>query len=107
LTEKIKLFSEENTLALLQSLQSRFDNTRQLAYDMLMRFPSPLPGFNTPESTIPLFNHAVKLAYSPRNRECESGALLFALLFKKYTLVFNWVPAISKADVSLKNSPSG
>lgn len=89
------LMSFQDTMILLHYLWDKYDSCRQLSFEILELFPNPLPGFETKEKIKEILQFGFKLIHSPRERECESGALLFLLVFKKY-IRNNW--KISKIE---------
>jgi hypothetical protein len=63
-------------LGALNALVNSFDLVRRAAFDVLLRFPAPLPGFESPPAVARLLAWAGRLVDSPRARESDSGALL-------------------------------
>ncbi len=75
-----------NVAILLSLLGDPWDRLRAQALDLLLLFPSPLPGYETEAEVTGLANRALSLLTSPRLREADAGALLLRLVFEKYVL---------------------
>lgn len=60
------LFSPAHTELVMDCLWDLFDKPRQLGFEMLAKFPTPLPSAVSAESVATLFNFAVRLISSPR-----------------------------------------
>eukprot|EP01114_Cavostelium_apophysatum_P016494 TRINITY_DN4702_c0_g1_i4.p1 TRINITY_DN4702_c0_g1~~TRINITY_DN4702_c0_g1_i4.p1 ORF type:complete len:1820 (-),score=442.98 TRINITY_DN4702_c0_g1_i4:21-5480(-) len=86
----LDIFSKDFSKCVVHLLWERFDAARHLAYDILNMFPrnQALPGFEVEWFSI--MKSAVKLLYSPRSRECESGAFICLLALNKYAAELNW-----------------
>lgn len=102
--EQSILFSYTNTLTLLFCLWNRFDSTRELAYQILVKFPAPLPGFEDQRSFLLLSKTALQLVRSPRTRECETAAFTLILLLNKYVKEKQWTPSIDTNEVHTHES---
>lgn len=61
-----------------------WERLREAAAAVLLRLPSPLPGFATPAALAPLLRRALRLLACPRGREADAGAQLLLLLLRKY-----------------------
>ena len=89
------VYTRAKTLVLLNLLASNYERVRALAFELLERFPSPLPAFEhraeePSSSLVPLLKWALTLCRSPRMRDAEGGALCMKLLFKKYVVQLRW-----------------
>jgi hypothetical protein len=60
----------------LGALVNSFDLVRRAAFELLLRFPAPLPAFDSEEAVAGLLRWSAALVDSPRARESDSGALL-------------------------------
>ena len=81
-----RLFSPAVTASLLSGVVDSWDGVRARTFDVLARFPSPLPGLETPAAVLPVLRRACALLRSPRLRESDAGALLVRLLCRKCAL---------------------
>ncbi|KAG9402518.1 hypothetical protein AC1031_007131 [Aphanomyces cochlioides] len=70
------------TKALLNAIISCWDRVRALAFAILETFPKPLPGYE--DGLDSLFDWALTLCCSPRQRESDAGALFMRLLYKQH-----------------------
>lgn len=84
------LVSSEHAEMVLDCLWDAFDRPRQLGFELLTKFPLPLPCATTPESVATLLNYAVKLITSPRARETDCGAILVRFVFRTYINKLKW-----------------
>ncbi|KAM9965165.1 hypothetical protein ACTFIW_004970 [Dictyostelium discoideum] len=82
--KSVLLYSKSSTDILINNLWDSYDRCRELSTDILMKFPSPLPGMESDEKIISFLLWAVKLACSPKARECDTGAYALKLYLKKY-----------------------
>ncbi|KAN0015283.1 hypothetical protein ACTFIU_008008 [Dictyostelium citrinum] len=82
--KSVLLYSKSSTDILINNLWDSYDRCRELSTDILMKFPSPLPGMESDEKIISFLLWAVKLACSPKARECDTGAFALKLYLKKY-----------------------
>ena len=64
--ESLSLFSPAHTEIVLDCLWDLFDRPRQLGFEMLAKFPTPLPSAISVESVTSLFTYALRLICSPR-----------------------------------------
>ncbi|RHY34790.1 hypothetical protein DYB32_000651 [Aphanomyces invadans] len=76
------LHSPAITNALLNAMISCWDRVRILSFSILETFPSPLPGYD--DGLDALFDWAVTLCCSPRQRESDAGAYFMRLLYKQH-----------------------
>ena len=103
------LFTREKTCVLINLLASNHERVRLLAFELLERFPAPLPSFEhvrlastvivssasasasaSSTSLVPLLRWAMTLCRSPRMRDAEGGALALKLIFRKYVVGLRW-----------------
>ncbi|EGC34153.1 hypothetical protein DICPUDRAFT_153668 [Dictyostelium purpureum] len=90
--KSVLLYSRESTEILVNNLWDNYDRCREVSTDILLKFPSPLPGMESEEKIIPFLLWAVKLACSPKARECDTGAFALKLYLKKYVIPNGLVP---------------
>lgn len=93
--------SPDSTLLLVGSIVDSWDRLRECSLQILLYFPTPLPGISSPESVREVVIWAKKLICSPRVRESDAGALTLRLLFRKYVLDLSWIVQPSCNVVSL------
>lgn len=84
--KKLQLFPPGVTIHLLNLLNNVWDKVREGIYDLLLLFPSPIPGVSTEAEITSVLETAFKLVKSPRVRESDAGALMIRLLFAQYIL---------------------
>ena len=77
--------------SLLNIFVSSWDKSRILASDLLLKFPSPWPGYSDPKSIQNLFVFALKLSGSPRLRESDAGALIIRNIYLTYCFKLGWL----------------
>jgi hypothetical protein len=77
--------------SLLNIFVSSWDKSRILASDLLLKFPSPWPGYSDPKSIQNLFIYALKLSGSPRLRESDAGALIIRNIYLTYCFKLGWL----------------
>ncbi|KAF2069433.1 hypothetical protein CYY_009245 [Polysphondylium violaceum] len=87
-----KLYSKDTTDILVNNLWDTYDRCREISTNILLKFPSPLPGMETQEKIAPFLLWALKLACSPKARECDTGAFALKLYLKKYVEPNGLVP---------------
>eukprot|EP00958_Prasinococcus_capsulatus_P004448 scaffold412_cov388-Prasinococcus_capsulatus_cf.AAC.22 len=85
------LVSPKGVDVFLGVLVDSWDVLREKAFTLLVQLPTPLPGYGTPESLVPILEWALQLMRSPRVREGDAGALILRLIFHKYTTELGWV----------------
>ncbi|KAL1538687.1 thyroid adenoma-associated protein [Salvia divinorum] len=95
--------SPDSTLLLVGSIVDSWDRLRECSLQILLYFPTPLPGICNPESVRQAVIWAKKLICSPRVRESDAGALTLRLLFRKYVLDLSWIVQPSCNVVSLSS----
>lgn len=67
-------FLTTNTVqTLVPALVDSWDKLRQCSYDTLMKLPTPLPGWESPQQLEPIVQWAADLIWSPRIRESDAG----------------------------------
>jgi hypothetical protein len=88
--KKLQLFSPAATLSLLAGLWDQYDAARVLSFDLLKLYPTPLPGFESPEALRPLWRWALASVCSPRMREADSGSLALRLIASSYIVRSGW-----------------
>ncbi|KAG2375179.1 hypothetical protein C9374_010183 [Naegleria lovaniensis] len=101
--KRMSLFSSKIVLSLLNTLGSCWDKVRVVIYELLLLFPAPLSGFEDPETVKILATNAFELIKSPRLRESDAGALLYRLLFNKYSRDLNWELQLEDQPIISKN----
>ncbi|KAI8341979.1 putative death-receptor fusion protein-domain-containing protein [Chlamydoabsidia padenii] len=96
----IPLASPRNAKLLIDTLMDSYDFNRNMAFDILCQFPSPLPGVMSKENVQDLLWWGLNNVVSARAGESDSGAMVFRLVFTKYVvgLGFNLYP--QQKDVS-------
>ncbi|ORZ21579.1 putative death-receptor fusion protein-domain-containing protein [Absidia repens] len=90
----IPLASPRNSKLLVDTLMDSYDFNRNMAFDILCQFPSPLPGITSKENAQELLWWGLNNVVSARAGESDSGAMIFRLVFTKYVvgLEFNLHP---------------
>jgi hypothetical protein len=90
----IPLASPRNVKLLVDTLMDSYDFNRNMAFDILCQFPSPLPGVLSKENVQDLLWWGLNNVVSARAGESDSGAMIFRLVFTKYVvgLGFNLYP---------------
>lgn len=90
----IPLASPRNAKLLVDTLMDSYDFNRNMAFDILCQFPSPLPGILSKENVQDLLWWGLNNVVSARAGESDSGAMIFRLVFTKYVvgLGFNLYP---------------
>lgn len=100
----------DSTLLLVGSIIDSWDRLRVSSFNILLHFPTPLPGIDTPDKAQEAIMWAKKLVCSPRVRESDAGALTLRLIFRKYVLEVGWKVNLSLNVVSCHlpaNLPNG
>jgi len=77
------LFRPEAVNTVINAIVNTFDVVRNSAFSLISRFPSPLPGLDTPGAVETLCKWAMTLVVSPRARESDAGALIIQLVHRK------------------------
>ncbi|DBA69567.1 TPA: hypothetical protein ACH3X2_012764 [Trebouxia sp. C0005] len=85
-----RFFHPQTTKLLLGAAVDSWDRLRDGAVSCLMKLPSPLPGFETPEALLPQLQWACRLLRSPRVRESDAGSRLVCMVYEKYVLGLGW-----------------
>ena len=83
---QLPLASARNAKLVLHCLMNPFDENRMLAYEILQKFPSPLPGIESKDNVQRVLFWALQSMTSTRACESDSGAMIFRLIFSKYVL---------------------
>eukprot|EP01132_Coremiostelium_polycephalum_P011104 gene11104-13587_t len=102
INSRSSLFSKDSTSCLIYNLWDSYDRCRELSTEILLKFPSPLPGLESDESISDFLQWALKLSSSPKARECDTGALGLRIYFRKYVLASGLVPIFDSSSNSLK-----
>ncbi|KAL0077011.1 putative death-receptor fusion protein-domain-containing protein [Phycomyces blakesleeanus] len=87
---RVPTASPRNTKLLIDILTNPFDFNRNLAFDILEQFPSPLPGIESREDVQSLLWWGLSNVVSTRAGESDSGAMIFRLIFTKYITVLGF-----------------
>ncbi|CAN0857690.1 Thyroid adenoma-associated protein homolog [Linum grandiflorum] len=95
--------SPDSTLLLVGSVIDSWDRLRESSFRILLHFPTPLPGVDSPEMVKKLIIWAQRLVCSPRVRESDAGSLTLRLIFQKYVLELGWVVRASVNVVCLES----
>ncbi|KAI8097284.1 putative death-receptor fusion protein-domain-containing protein [Halteromyces radiatus] len=105
----IPLASPRNAKLLIDTLMDSYDFNRNLAFDILCQFPSPLPGVTSKENVQDLLWWGLNNVVSTRAGESDSGAMIFRLIFTKYVtgLEFNLYPQQSSSLTLTKKKKRG
>ncbi|KAJ1916512.1 hypothetical protein IWQ60_008078 [Tieghemiomyces parasiticus] len=84
---RLPLASPNVAAALLQTLDTAYDDTRRAAFTLLRRhFRAPLPAYGTPTELRNLVATSRRMLLDQRAHEAEAGALRLRLLYGTYTL---------------------
>jgi hypothetical protein len=75
---------------LLNTVCSGWDRTRRLAAELLMKFPKPLPSYESSEAVASLLERGCRMTSSIRQRESDAGSLLLRTLFSMYCVHLGW-----------------
>ena len=84
------LATESMTKSVINMISSNWDRTRRLASDIILKFPTPLPGYGSLNAVNALFQIAFMLCGSGRQREAESGAMLVQVIYSVYSVQLSW-----------------
>ncbi|KAI9028199.1 putative death-receptor fusion protein-domain-containing protein [Phycomyces nitens] len=87
---RVPIASPRNTKLLIDILTNPFDFNRNIAFDILGKFPSPLPGIESKEDVQSLLWWGLSNVVSTRAGESDSGAMIFRLIFTKYISVLGF-----------------
>eukprot|EP01133_Synstelium_polycarpum_P017967 gene17967-21440_t len=80
------LFSAGSARTLLHNLWDQYDRVRDVAAGILSKFPAPLPTFSEESDVSALLLWGLRLACSPKARECDTGANVLRLFLDKYVV---------------------
>ncbi|RUS30332.1 hypothetical protein BC938DRAFT_479538 [Jimgerdemannia flammicorona] len=83
---QLPIATVRNVKLLLDCLTNPFDGNRMQAYEVLVAFPCPLPGFEEREEVQRLLWWALESVTSTRAGESDGGAIVFRLIFVKYVV---------------------
>lgn len=83
--------SSDSTILLVGSIVDSWDRLRESSFQILLHYPTPLPGISTEEMVKKVIAWAMKLVCSPRVRESDAGALTLRLIFRKYAMEQGWL----------------
>ena len=84
------LFPSNVVLRLINLCTAPWERVRAAAAATLTALPAPLFGLTTPDTVASLTRWAVTLTGSPRQRECDGGALLLRIVFEHYVVHCGW-----------------
>ncbi|EGG18451.1 hypothetical protein DFA_03945 [Cavenderia fasciculata] len=94
------LFSADNCRVVIHNLWDQYDRCRESSANILKQFPSPLPGLETEEKIKPLVHWAIRLACSPKARECDSGAHFLKIFVQKYVIPQSIAPVFNGSSTT-------
>ncbi|XP_057828205.2 uncharacterized protein LOC131039444 isoform X2 [Cryptomeria japonica] len=94
------LLLADSTLVVVGAIVDSWDKLRENAFQILLQFPTPLPGISNKMAVHEIILWAKSLVSSPRVRESDAGALILRLIFKKYVLDLGWIVKIAENYVS-------
>ncbi|RKO94656.1 putative death-receptor fusion protein-domain-containing protein [Blyttiomyces helicus] len=87
-----------------------YEPNRQKAFDILMRFPTPLPGYESSQSARDILIEGITCSLSIRSQESEAGALMVRIAFVKYVKALHMhldpFPASESEDAEMAD-PTG
>jgi hypothetical protein len=78
------------TRTVVNMFLSSWDKSRHLAADLILKFPRPLPGFDTPAHVQQLLVWATRLTGSARQRESDAGSQIIRVVFDIYCIDLKW-----------------
>lgn len=90
---------------LLQTYQSDWDKSRDVAVQIMEKIACPWPGFESPESLRRLLQTSTQLAMKAKLRESDAGAKLLRSLYRCYALRQN-VDLSENVDTSVESDSS-
>ncbi|KAI8821746.1 putative death-receptor fusion protein-domain-containing protein [Fimicolochytrium jonesii] len=67
-----------------------FTPNRERAYALLVRLPSPLPGYEDAEAAGELVRTGVEWVASVKSHQSDTGAMVVKLVFEKYVKALGW-----------------
>jgi hypothetical protein len=102
--KSLKMFSPAATLSLLVGLWDQYDSGRILSFEVLKAYPSPLPGFETPDALVPFVRWALASVSSARMRDADSGSLALRLLASSYIVRAGWELRLSLEPIQGKSN---
>lgn len=98
---QLHIATSRNVKLLLDCLADPFDGNRAQAYEILMAFTSPLPGYEAEGEVQRLLWWALRKVTSTRAGESESGAIVFRLIFAKYVVGLGFDLEVEPKDSGL------
>ena len=87
---KAAIFHPKAVHAVINCVVNSFDYVRKQALEVLMRFPSPLPGIEERPALLRLLAWSESLINSPRARESDAGSLIVKVVYNKYVKELGW-----------------
>ena len=94
------LLLADSTLVVVGAIVDSWDRLRENAFQILLQFPTPLPGISNKIAVHGIILWAKSLVSSLRVRESDAGALILRLIFKKYVQDLGWIVKIAEDYVS-------
>jgi hypothetical protein len=91
--------SVELTLVVVGAVVDSWDKLREGAFQMLVKYPTPLPGLDSPSLVRSMLEWGKGLVNSARVRESDAGALVLRLVFRKYVLDLGWTVKVHEVTV--------
>eukprot|EP01029_Cantina_marsupialis_P005293 TRINITY_DN15713_c0_g1_i1.p1 TRINITY_DN15713_c0_g1~~TRINITY_DN15713_c0_g1_i1.p1 ORF type:complete len:1110 (-),score=341.25 TRINITY_DN15713_c0_g1_i1:1739-5068(-) len=82
--------TKDSVNTLLNLLVNSWDLARNLAAEVISLLPAPLAGYEDTEKLESLLKFCVTLSGSPRRRECDAAACLFASILNVYCRTLKW-----------------
>ncbi|RUS20928.1 hypothetical protein BC937DRAFT_94012 [Endogone sp. FLAS-F59071] len=101
---QLPIATTRNVKLLLDCLADPFDGNRAQAYEILMAFTSPLPGYEAEGEVQRLLWWALQKVISTRAGESESGAIVFRLIFAKYVVGLGFDLEVEQKDNELSRT---
>jgi hypothetical protein len=102
----IDIATKRHTKVLVSMLMDSYDQNRNLAFNLLMQFPNPLPGYEEVTTVQRLLWWGLEKVRSKRAGESDSGAMVFRLVFRSYIAAANFDLEVEErtAENSLSNT---
>jgi hypothetical protein len=85
-----RLFTADGVRPLLSLLLDSYDASRAAAARCLIRFPSPLPGYESKEAASQLLHWGLAAINDPKASQSDGGAAILLLVFQKYVHPLGW-----------------
>jgi hypothetical protein len=86
----LQFFTPATCELALNSLWDTYDAVRQGAYSLLSKAPAPLPGYDHPDKLSKVLRWSLSMLNSPRQRDCDSGALALRIIVQKFIREASW-----------------